>query len=187
MNKIIILISTSLIIVVMIIAWITGYYPVAFVKPADSGWLGWRLVFAKTLDANYSIALNFYKSQLKGNQALNLSDVQDEIKRAVLQSLIESKIIESEINKKIGTSEFKKQIDEKLNKFDLNTDKIKEGAKLLYGLSVEQLKNTVLTEQAKREIAASLFGSPDKNFNDWLSEKFKSSKIIVLIPVRVGD
>ena len=182
MNKIIILISISLI-VVTIIAWITGYYPVAFVKPADSGWLGWRPIFAKTLDANYSTALNFYKSQLKNKEIL--ADAQTEIKRAVLQSLIEDKIIESEINKKIGTSEFEKQIDEKLNKINLSTDRIKEGAKFLYGLSVEQLKNTVLTEQAKREIAAGLFGSPDKNFDDWLREKFKSSKIIVLIPVRV--
>ena len=175
-------IIASILIILAVIGFVfvwQGYYPVAFVN--------WRPVFAKTLDANYSIALNFYKSQLKGNQAFNLPDIQDEIRRAVLQSLIEDKIIDSEINKKIGKSEFEKQIDEKLNKFDLNTDKIKEGAKLLYGLSVEQLKNTVLTAQAKREIAAELFGSPDKNFDDWLGEKFKSSKIIVLIPVRVND
>jgi len=183
--KITFLIIILLIAIVFGLAWATGYYPIAFVKPAGSGWLGWQLIFAKSLDTNYSIALNFYKNQLK-NKEISV-DAQKEIKRATLQSLIEDKIIENEINKKIGTSEFKKQIDEKLNKIDLSTDEIKEGAKLLYGLSVDQLKDTVLTEQAKREIAASLFSSTDRNLADWLKEKLKSSKIIVLIPIQVVD
>ncbi|MFA4827490.1 MAG: hypothetical protein WC596_04575, partial [Candidatus Shapirobacteria bacterium] len=171
------LISTSLIIVVTIIAWITGYYPIAFVN--------WQPVFAKSLDTNYAVALSFYKSQLKNNQVFNSSSTQSEIKRAVLISLIEDKIIDREVIKKIGENDFKKKITEKLNEIDLSSDKTKEGAKLIYGLSIEQLKEIVLTEQVKREIAEGLFSSPDKNFNNWLGEKFKSSKIIVLIPVRV--
>lgn len=165
----------------------SGYYPIAFVKPADSGWLGWRPVFAKSLDANYAIALSFYKSQLKNNEIFNSSSTQEEIKQAVLTSLIEDKIIDSEVIKKIGKSDFEKKIIEKLSEIDLSSDKTKEGAKLIYGLSIEQLKEIVLTEQVKREIAEELFGSPDKNFHDWLGEKFKSSNIKVLIPVQVVD
>ena len=184
-SKIILPIIIISIVIIFGLVWILGYYPIVFIKPAESGWFGWRPIFAKSLNTNYEIALNFYKSQLKGNQTFNSSSTQDEIKRAVLQSLIEDKIIETEINRKIGASEFKKLIDEKLNKLDLSIDKIKEGAKLLYGVSVEQLKNTVLTEQAKREIAADIFSSPDKNFNNWLEEKFVAAKKVILIPIKV--
>ncbi len=158
-----------------------GYYPIAFVN--------WRPIFAKSLDTNYAVALNFYKSQLNNNEIFNSSVAQEEIKRAVLTSLIEGKIIDSEIIKKIGKREFEKRIAEKLSKidFDLSSDKTKEGIKLIYGLSAEQLKEIVLTEQVKREIAMELFGSPDKGLNDWLGEKFKSSNIKILIPVRVND
>ncbi len=155
----------------------SGYYPIAFVN--------WQPIFAKELNTNYAVALNFYKSQLKNNQVFNSSSTQSEIKNAVLTSLIEDKIIDSEIIKKIGKSDFEKRIAEKLNKIDLSSDKTKEGAKLIYGLSIEQLKEIVLTEQVKREIAGELFGSPNKDLDDWLEEKFVAAKKSILIPVKV--
>ena len=177
-GKIIAPILIILAVVGFALVW-SGYYPIAFVN--------WQPIFAKSLDTNYAIALNFYKSQLKNNQVFNSSSTQSEIKRAVLISLIEDKIIDSEVVKKIGKNDFEKKITEKLSEIDLSSDKIKEGAKLIYGLSIEQLKEIVLTEQVKREIAEGLFGSPDKSFHDWLGERFKSSNIIVLIPVKVVD
>ena len=155
----------------------SGYYPIALVN--------WQPIFAKELDTNYTVALNFYKSQFKNNQAFNSSSTHSEIKNAVLTSLMEDKIIDSEIIKKIGKSDFEKKIAEKLSKIDLSSEKTKEGAKLIYGLSIEQLKEIVLTEQVKREIAEELFGSPGKNFNEWLEEKFIAAKKTILIPIKV--
>jgi tetrahydromethanopterin S-methyltransferase subunit G len=177
MNKKKLIILISFVIVIAIVVFIsTQSYPVAFVN--------WRPITLKSFSKDFSVAVHYYQKMLETydrNQTavLDSSEIQREIKRAVLEQLIKNSLIRQELEKQIKSGELEKMVDNKVQEVLKGKDVGKE-IETLYGLSLDEFKERVLRPQTEREILAGRFFLENKSFDDWLKEP--RAKIIILMP-----
>lgn len=133
-------------ILIFIIFLNSDFYPVAF----TSKWL----IVSGQYDKIVASSLFYYQKTLSvyaTSTSILDANFKKEIKRAVLDKMIEDKIIEEILVKKLGAEELKKSVNEKLAKLSLNGE-IANASQILYNLSLNDFKNLVLAPEAKREI-----------------------------------
>lgn len=104
---------------------------------------------------------------------INENGFQKEIKRAVLDKLIEDKVTDEILIKKLGRKELKRLVAEKITNLAISNE-VAKASQVLYNLSLEDFKKLVLIPQAKTEIAK------EQGIN--LEEIRKSYQPIILIP-----
>ncbi len=156
---------------------VTQSYPVAFVN--------WRPIAVKNFETDYSSARVYYQKALETydrNQAVVLDsmEIQKELKRAVLDKLIENVLIEEELKKRLNNDEIEKMVAGKIDEAIKGRD-IKKEVEMLYGLSLEEFKERFLKPQAKSEIFASRLLLENKNFDEELKKIKKEAKVMVFL------
>lgn len=165
--KIFLWIIGFLILVIFIILQF-NFYPVAL----TSKWIITSRQFNKIIESSLVYYQKTFSLYATGTP---LADVkfQKEIKRAVLDKLIEDKIINEVLSEKLGAKELEKMTNEKLANLSINNE-IANASQTLYNLSLKDFKNLVLLPEAKREILI------EQGIN--LQEIKKSYRPIILIP-----
>jgi hypothetical protein len=176
-KKIIILISLVVAAVSAIVV-LTKFYPVVFVN--------WRPIAVKSFETDYSSARIYYQKALETydrNQAvvLDSTEIQKELKRAVLDKLIENVLIEEELEKRLKNDDVEKMVAEKIKEAIKEKD-IKKEVETLYGLSLEEFKERFLKPQAKSEIFVSRLLLENKNFDEELEKIKKEAKVAIFLP-----
>jgi len=179
MNKkrILILISSVIVIVIAIVI-IGQFYPIAFVN--------WRPISLKSFKADYATAIFYYQRLLETynkNQApvIDSSEIQQEIKRAVLDKLIENTLIHQELESRLKNNELEKMVENKIEE-SLKGKDIEKEVKTLYNLSLNEFKKRILKPQAEEEILNSRLLLENKNFDDYIKEIKSKTKVIILLP-----
>ena len=171
------ILSATIIIMIFIVAIIDGYWPVAFA--------GFSPVYYQQFNNDYVVSYNYYADSLKAeNQDISVLKTDTsvkELKRAVLESLVEQKIIENELAKSINGNDLSRMIQDKLDSAGIASDNFKKGAKLLYGLSADDFKKSVLIPRAEREILENRLISENLSLDGWLKDQKSSMKVYVLI------
>ncbi|MCX6702834.1 MAG: hypothetical protein NTW60_03135 [Candidatus Wolfebacteria bacterium] len=161
----------------------TGSYPVEFVN--------WQPVPYGTYNIDSEVAINYYNKTSNGNLAGNDKAIM-EIRRAILESLVEDRLIEFELQKRIKTDDLRAIINDKINSVvrDSGADTEKQ-IRETYGLSMADFKEYVLRPQAKREIlearlllddnGKTLVSSGDV-LAKWLIKEKAAANVVVLLP-----
>lgn len=149
-------------------------YPIALVN--------WKPIFTKDFNRDYQAASTYYKNALEtyseDSNVLNADEIKIEIKRAVLDNLIENSLIEKKLRQEIGNDKLRETIANKIKEITGKED-IKKAAETLYGFSFDEFKERVLAPQAKKEILEDLFKN---DFEEKLKEIKKAAKIMIFIP-----
>ena len=144
-------------------------YPVALVD--------WKPIFAKNFNNDYQAALVYYKNALeiyaKDSAVLDADETKTEIKRAILDNLIEKKL-----RQEIGNDKFYETISNKIEEAVKKGD-VRKAAETIYGFSFDEFKERVLAPQAKKEVFEDFF---KKDFEEKLKEIKSTAKIIMLLP-----
>jgi len=145
-----------------------NFYPIAL----TSKWIITERQFIKI--TNSSLAY-YQKTFFVYTTSTPIADAkfQKEIKRAVLDKLIEDKIINEILSEKLGSKELEKLVNEKMANLSINNE-IANASQTLYNLSLKDFKNLVLIPEAKREI------SKEQGID--IQEIKKSYRPIILIP-----
>lgn len=157
------------------------YYPIAFVNNNP--------ILNIEFQKSYQISRNYYENSLKADNqdvsALGSEELIKELKRAVLDALIEQKIIDEELNKRMKPEVLENLINNKISEINFNSDNFKKGAEALYGSSVKDVKNFVLIPKAKEEILEGRLILENEKFGGligWLSQKKQKLKVVMLLP-----
>ncbi len=124
-----------------------GNYPIAFID--------FSVISARDYNKNYSSSLNYYEKALKtyaqDSQVLKADEAKQEIKRAVLDNLIEDILIDRELKKEIKQDDLSALIEKKIS--EISESQIADKAtETLYGFSFNEFRERVLKPQAKKEI-----------------------------------
>ena len=144
-----------------------GIYPMAIVNNT--------IISKRDFIKNYQAAAVYYRNALKtyaGKEIKGKSanEFMLELKRAVLDSLIENVLIYSELKNQVG-DQLTALLEDKIPPF-------KESAALtVYGLNAADFKEIVLAPQARKEILENQLSLKNKNLDDWLKSARKSAKV----------
>lgn len=155
-----------------------------------------RFVSARDFDNAFAAASNYYEraadlDKSRGlNPVINPQSQKSEIKRAILDSLIEDSLIEEELQKRIKKNDLEamvvKNIDNALKDNALKLSDIEKEVEVIYGVSLRDFKKTALAPQAKREILEGrlLLGDNTKSdvLGQWLQNAKAKAKIFILLP-----
>ena len=154
-----------------------GVYPAVIVNS--------DLITAATVEKDYGAAFRYYYSALltyDKNRVKALDDkaARQEIKRAVLDRLIEDSLIYKEARNRFGGT---------LDAVTANTvsknagvANLKEAAEKLYGLTLEEFQDRILGTQARKELLEGRMFADKENFDGWLEDQKKNAKVFILTP-----
>ncbi len=156
---------------------ITKSYPIAFVN--------WRPISLGILEKDYGFAIYYYKKALeiysKDSSVIDSGEAKREIKRAVLDKLIEDSLIQQELEKRLKSNDVKKMVDNKIGESLKETD-INKKVETLYGLSLDDFRKRILEPQAKQEIFEARLSLENKNFSEWQKEARGQAKVMIFLP-----
>lgn len=154
----------------------SGLYPVTIVN--------FHIISAKTLEKDYNAAFRYFYNALStygsGPDVLKQESSQKEIRRAALNKLITDYLVYDEVKKRLGSD--LDGITEKIISQNVNSAKLEQAVKEIYGLSIDDFKNQVLVAQAHREILEGRMFTNKENFDDWLKNASKEARVIILVP-----
>ena len=147
--------------------------------------VGSNIITAKNFNEDFSASLNYYEQNQKiyggDSQLLQSKEIRDEIKRALLTSLIEDILINKELRKEVKSEDLARLVINKIGDIKQG-ENAEKAAKILYGFSYDIFKKKILEPMAKKEILEGRLYLNDKNIDEYL-EKIKSkTKIIILLP-----
>ena len=147
--------------------------------------VGSNIITAKNFNEDFSASLNYYEQNQKiyggDSQLLQSEEVKNEIKRALLTSLIEDILIDKELRKEMKSEDLARLVINKIGDIKQG-ENAEKAAKILYGFSYDIFKKKILEPMAKKEILEGRLYLNDKNIDEYL-EKIKSkTKIIILLP-----
>ncbi|MDD5430781.1 MAG: hypothetical protein PHP03_00955 [Candidatus Pacebacteria bacterium] len=151
-----------------------GYYPVAIV--------GSDIISAAAVKKNGDVALRYFHAlnTINGSsEDLNTPEVLKEIKRGMISQLIEDNIIYDKAKELVG-KDLSGIADKKVNDV-LSQAGAKDMAEEVYGISLGDFSRYVLYPQAYREIVEDRIFLGGGDFNAWLSEAKKNSKVTILL------
>lgn len=179
MNKKKILISILIIVVALGVFLIFDkLYPVILVN--------WQSVNARSFDEDFNTAVFYYQTAVKvynQTDAASASslEVQQEIKGAVLDKLVEDILITNELAKRLSRDDLSQMIKDKIDEI-LKGQDIAEQVKTIYNLSLEQFRQELLEPQARLEILQARLALENINFDDWLKSAEQQARVIILLP-----
>ena len=147
--------------------------------------VGSNIITAKNFNEDFSASLYYYEQNQKiyggDSQLLQSEEVKNEIKRALLTSLIEDILIDKELRKEMKSEDLARLVINKIGDIKQG-ENAEKAAKILYGFSYDIFKKKILEPMAKKEILEGRLYLNDKNIDEYL-EKIKSkTKIIILLP-----
>ena len=153
-----------------------GFFPAAY---ADG-----EFISARTQEAQVTAAVTYYDTIIKqappqGSAPKSVKEITPEIRRGVVEKLIENSIVRHQFAKKLGTA--KQLIDAKVNDPALDKDETKKNIKALYGLDIPAFKQMVLMPQARKELLAAKIAEEKLNFEDWLKARKKEARVIIFL------
>jgi len=151
-----------------------GFYPIVIV---GNDW-----VFAGEFNATYAAAYYYYARSTDPKEVdVRSAEFRSDLRRAVLQEIIEKALVRSGLNSRIG-DEAKALVSEKIGGQNLDSQKMKEAAELLYGMTDADFLRLVLVPRAEREVLEARLRLENKKFDAWLSESAKSAKVFIVTP-----
>lgn len=169
-----------LFLLVLVLIFFSGFYPVALV--------GRQIILASDFYSNLEAAKKFYESQ-KINEESNKINwkskesniLEVDIKTAVFQNLIEDRILINESNQ---IPDLKKRVNENLAEIisQVSNDLTNEGLANLYGWDIRTFKKRVLEPEARRKVFFEGFARQGKDFNSWFNEAKYSADVKILLP-----
>ncbi|MBI3638501.1 hypothetical protein HY227_02045 [Candidatus Wolfebacteria bacterium] len=177
--------ATLLILLMVVYVFLIRNYPVALVN--------WHFVRSGDFQEDLAVAISYYgKADEAGNKETGIrADITDseeartEIKRAVLDKLIEDNLIEQELKKRIGDNDLKALVDKKIESA-ISGANIEKEVKFIYGLSMKDFRKKILEPQAKSEILEGRLllenNLPAGGFEEWLLGQRTKAKVVVLLP-----
>lgn len=154
----------------------SGTYPVVFV--------GLKPIFAKDFNKNYSASMVYYEKALKtyakDSQTLEADEIKKEIKRAVLDNLIENILIDRELKKELKQDDLKSLVEKKIGEISdsLTIDKATE---TLYGFFFDEFKKRVLEPQAKKEILSDRLFLASIDFDERIKSIRSQTKVMIFL------
>lgn len=172
----------QVILVILLLAaliFFSGFYPVAFV--------GRRVILASDFYTNLAAAKKFYESQKVSYGAGEVAwtdekflDLEENIKSAVLQNLIEDKIL---VSRPGEIPDVKSRLNENLNRIlgQVSADLTNEGLANLYGWDVRTFKKRVLQPEARRKTFVEGFARQGRDFNEWFNGEKQGAKVKILL------
>ncbi|MEK7553673.1 MAG: SurA N-terminal domain-containing protein [Patescibacteria group bacterium] len=173
-KKLIIFSASAVGIIVVLILF--GVYPIALV--------GISPIMVNDYNRNYSTSLNYYEKALKtyaqDSQVLKADEARQEIKRAVLDNLIENILIEKELKKEIKQKDLNVLVENKIKEISESqiTDKAIE---TLYSFSLSEFKKRVLKPQAKKEILEDRFFLAGIDFDERMKSVRSQTKVMIFL------
>ncbi|MEK7549130.1 MAG: hypothetical protein AAB496_01400 [Patescibacteria group bacterium] len=155
---------------------LSDFYPVALVD--------FKIINARDFNKDYSGALIYYKNALdvyvRDSALINADEVKNELKRAVLDNLIENILIDKELKSELSFSDIDELADKKIEEATRGKS-VKEEAKTLYGFYYEEFKDRVLIPQAKKEILEERLFSKRENFEEKIIEAKSKAKVMIFL------
>lgn len=158
--------------------WLLGFYPALFVNG--------RPVTVSRLNNQIEIASRFYAVQMKlqgdDGVVLKSAEAKTEVKKAALESLVVSSLIDRELGRRISGKDLAQMLENRLSGVSLDSENVEKGAELLYGLTVEELRQYILAPQAKLEILEGNFKAKEEDFQSWLAKAKKEAAVSIFVP-----
>lgn len=142
-----------------------GWYPVAIVNS--------KIIWGRTLNTEVKTA-TYYLKQTVGAQP----DYQ-EVKRGVLENLIEKTLISKQLHQEMDVAELTASINNLLSKH-LEQPELGPAASYLYGLDLKDFYNIVLVPQAEKELLEKLLKERGVEFGGWLNTAKESASVIYI-------
>ena len=172
------IIGGGIILVGGIVIGVSGMWPVARVGASP-------ITYASFSD-NFTMADHFYRSNIRisgtSDRAVNAKDVQRELQRVTMESLIDQILIDRELKKRYTANDLERLIANKMEGVELTSDTMTEAVELMYGLDAEGFTDLLLIPRAKQEILAGNLSLQSGAFNDWLSAQRAAAHIFIFIP-----
>ncbi|PIY59627.1 hypothetical protein COY96_00770 [Candidatus Wolfebacteria bacterium CG_4_10_14_0_8_um_filter_37_11] len=153
-----------------------GNYPIVFVD--------FSAISAKDYNKNYLSSLNYYEKALKTYaqdlQVLEADEAKQEIKRAVLDNLIEDILIDRELKKEIKQDDLNVLVEKKIN--EISESQIADKAiETLYGFSFNEFRQRVLKPQAKKEILENRLFLAGIDFDEKMKDIKAQSRVKIFL------
>jgi len=153
-----------------------GNYPIVFVD--------FSAISAKDYNKNYLSSLNYYEKALKTYaqdlQVLEADEAKQEIKRAVLDNLIEDILIDRELKKEIKQDDLNVLVEKKIN--EISESQIADKAiETLYGFSYNEFRQRVLKPQAKKEILENRLFLAGIDFDEKMKDIKAQSRVKIFL------
>lgn len=152
-----------------------GYYPVAVV--------GGDIILAGELREEYSAALYYYANSPFTGQRPDVTggDFQKELRRAVLQELIEKSLVVKGLAARAG-DEAENLVDRKIQEQNIDVQTLGDAARALYGITAADFVRLALVPRAQREVLESRLFLENKKLDDWLKEAAESATVFIITP-----
>ena len=151
-----------------------GYYPVVVVNG--------NLILARDFSDEYAAAYYYYARSADPKEVdVRSNNFQKELRRAVMQELIEKSLVHAGLESKIG-DQAEALVSGKIGEQNLDPQKLEEAARLLYGMTAKDLLRLVLVPRAEREILEADLISENKKIDQWLSSAGKTAKVFIITP-----
>src|SRR3989344_5828865 len=153
-----------------------GFYPIVLVD--------FKIISSRDFNKDYFGALIYYKNALdvydSDSDLINADEVKNEIKRAVLDNLIENILIDKELKSELSSFNINELTDKKIEEA-IRGKSVKEEAKTLYGFSYKEFKDRVMVPQAKKEILETNFLSKGEKFEEKIAEAKSKAKVAIFL------
>lgn len=150
-----------------------GYYPVIVVN--------YHFVSAAAANKYYDSAMNYLRGTVMASKSdpavLNNQNQLKEIRRAVLDKLVENSLIYQEIKAR-EKENLDQDVKKKIGQAG-SLDQLKEKARVVYGLTSDDFVNFVLIPEAYRELLQDDMLSVREDFKEWLKGVRKKAGVFV--------
>lgn len=170
-TRLIVIVVACLVVLGIILAGIFGTYPVASVNG--------KLVHAGELEKLYRASLIYqnnlivYYNQQSSSTALQ-APPDSEVERSVLNQLVESRLIDAELRHGHEPEVLKTLISGKLDQY---TPSDLEKQATLFGLSLDEYINHVLTPQTEHDLLWNSLFIQGKDANGWLAQAKADARV----------
>ena len=151
-----------------------GYYPVAIVGSSVISEHSYR---ESLLSAEHYYA-QLEKKYVSGETPERIPENIAELRRLMLDQMIENVLIETELQEELGSS-VSDLVEKKFEPLDVSSREFREGVTALYGMSVERFRDLILEPRARAEILEEHVIAEDSQFSDWSSESRKDARVFV--------
>lgn len=153
-----------------------GYYPIALVNS--------QIITANRFEIEYAVAYNYYVRALSDAKDTDpkARDFKRELRRAVLDNLIEQALVQQDLNVRVGKDLNQIVQGKILNSQKLDPKTLEETARVVYGLDLSDFQSLVLVPQAEKEILQGRLFLEKKDYEQWLQEAKKTAKVFIVTP-----
>lgn len=176
--------SRSLILFSVFIALGMSFFVIARLGLYPAAVVNFNVITAAEMEKKSAVTENYFRnlSLLYGfdSDAMDKEESRKEIRRATLDKLISEALVYEELNKKV--EDFQSIADNKIRAALNDKEKLDDGIKKLYGLTVSEFKVQVLLPQAYQEILEGRMFLESRDFKAWFNDSRAKAVVFVLVP-----